>query len=165
MRIFAISGFSGTGKTTLVEKLVKKLIQRGYSVGVVKSSKEDILPPEGTDTYRHLKASARPVVLLGPETTTIRYKRRLPPSDLFSQIDADLVLLEGFKSAKAPRVLCVGDQEIQRKNIPEQTHALVSWLPTKKNEAISIPILKSDNINKIANIVEKHAVDSSNIQF
>ncbi|MFO7836095.1 MAG: molybdopterin-guanine dinucleotide biosynthesis protein B [Candidatus Thorarchaeota archaeon] len=164
-RVFAVSGFSGTGKTTLVENIVKELAERGYSVGTVKSSKEDIFPPEGTDTYRHLKASAHPVVLLGPSSTIIRYTQRLPSAELLSRIDADIVVFEGFKSASVPRVLCVGDHMIEDSSIPNRTHAIVSWEPTKIEESISIPVLQSHEIDEIAAIILDHAVDSSEVDF
>jgi len=165
LRVFAISGFSGTGKTTLVKDVVKHLTERGYSVGTVKSSKEDILPPEGTDTYIHLKASAHPVVLLGPSTTTIRYMQRLPPTILFERIDADIVVFEGFKSASIPRVWCVGNQTIDLKSIPDRTHAIISWKSTETIDQHPIPVLQSDAIEEIADIIEEHAVEPEHVQF
>lgn len=164
-RIFAISGFSGTGKTTLVKNLVKHLTERGYSVGTVKSSKYDILPPEGTDTYIHLKASAHPVVLLGPSTTTIRYTRRLSQSEVLERIDADIVVFEGFKSSSIPRVWCVGDQSIDQMNIPDRTHAIISWKSTEIEDAHSLPVLQSDAIDEIADMIEEYAVDPNQVQF
>jgi molybdopterin-guanine dinucleotide biosynthesis protein MobB len=41
MRVFAISGLSGTGKTTLLERLVRELVRKGYSVATLKSTQED----------------------------------------------------------------------------------------------------------------------------
>jgi molybdopterin-guanine dinucleotide biosynthesis adapter protein len=164
-RVFAISGFSGTGKTTLVKNIVKHLTERGYSVGTVKSSKHDILPPEGTDTFIHLKASAHPVVLLGPSTTTIRYTRRLSPSELLERIDADIIVFEGFKSSSIPRVWCVGDRTIEQKNIPDRTHAIISWKSTETEDTYSLPVLQSNAIEEIVDIIEKHAVQPEHVQF
>ena len=50
MRVFAVSGFSDTGKTTLVEHIVRELASQGYSIITVKSSQHAPREGEGTDT-------------------------------------------------------------------------------------------------------------------
>ncbi|TFG13328.1 molybdopterin-guanine dinucleotide biosynthesis protein B [Candidatus Thorarchaeota archaeon] len=165
LRVFAVSGFSGTGKTSLIEDLIKELKSRGYSVSVVKSSREDIEPPKGTDTYRHLTASASPVVLLGPNTTTIRYQHRLNSGAIFSQVDADIVLLEGFKSALIPRVFCVGKRGLNEDTIPEQTHAIVTWNRTDMKKHSEIPILYTRETDRIADLILQNAVQPNQVDF
>ncbi|TFG08206.1 molybdopterin-guanine dinucleotide biosynthesis protein B [Candidatus Thorarchaeota archaeon] len=165
LRVFAVSGYSGTGKTSLIERLVQALKHRGYSVGVVKSSKEDVSPPEGTDTFRHLKATASPVILLGPSTTTIRYQRRLESIELLSAIEADFVLLEGFKSIALPRVLCIGDQRLDKSKIPEGTYAIIAWDKTELDEQIHLPVLQSDETDRIVSLVEASAMKYEHIRF
>jgi molybdopterin-guanine dinucleotide biosynthesis protein B len=163
--VFAVSGFSGTGKTSLIEELIKELKSRGYSVSVIKSSREDVGPPEGTDTHRHVTASARPVTLVGPNTTTIRYQRRLSVSDILSKIDAEIVLLEGFKSAHIPRVFCIGKRGLNEDNIPKQTHAIVTWNRADTEKPTNIPVLHTRQIDTIADLVLQHAAKPSEIEF
>ncbi|MHA2046829.1 MAG: molybdopterin-guanine dinucleotide biosynthesis protein B, partial [Candidatus Thorarchaeota archaeon] len=64
MRVFAISGFSGTGKTTIVEGLVRALVESGYTVATIKSSKHDPGPESGTDTWKHRQAGASVALFL-----------------------------------------------------------------------------------------------------
>ncbi len=149
----------------LIERLVLALKKRGYSVGVIKSSKEDIRPPQGTDTFRHLKASASPVVLLGPNTTTVRYQRRLESSELFFTIKVDLILLEGFKSIALPRVLCIGDQELNKSRIPKGTYAIITWEKTDLEEQISLPVIQSDETERIVSLIESSAMEYEHIRF
>ncbi len=163
--MFAVSGFSGTGKTSLIENLIKELKSRGHSVSIIKSSREDIGPPEGTDTHRHITASANPVTLVGPSTTTIRYQRRLNSRDILSKFDADIVLLEGFKSAHIPRVFCIGKRGFNEDNIPEQTHAIVSWNKTDTEETTQIPILHSRQVEEITDLVLQYAVTPNEVEF
>jgi molybdopterin-guanine dinucleotide biosynthesis protein MobB len=37
MRVFAVSGFSGTGKTALVETIVSSMTKAGHTVATIKS--------------------------------------------------------------------------------------------------------------------------------
>ncbi|TFF91696.1 molybdopterin-guanine dinucleotide biosynthesis protein B [Candidatus Thorarchaeota archaeon] len=165
LRVFAISGYSGTGKTSLIVRLVQALRDRGYSVGVVKSSKEDIGPPEGTDTFRHWQAHAGPVVLMGPESTTIRYRKRLESSEVFSAIKADFILLEGFKSMALPRVLCIGDEDLDRSKIPEGTYAIITWDKGRMEDSIHLRVLQSDEIEEITSLIEANAMEYQHIRF
>ena len=103
---------SGTGKTTLLTKLIPILNRNGVRVGLIKHSHHDfeIDKPE-KDSYRLRKAGANPVMLVS------RYRRAIiteldpdaePVLDaqlkLFDQSELDLILVEGFKEEKFPKI-------------------------------------------------------------
>ena len=52
--VIGFSAYSGTGKTTVIEKLIRLLTERGVRVGVIKHDRHgfDIDRP-GKDSYRH----------------------------------------------------------------------------------------------------------------
>ena len=64
MKVIGFAGYSGAGKTTLVERLIPVLKLHGQRVSVVKHAhhKFDIDHP-GKDTYRHREAGAFEVVV------------------------------------------------------------------------------------------------------
>src|SRR5579864_3676610 len=64
MKVIGFAGFSGAGKTTLVERLIPALKREGQRVSVIKHAhhKFDIDHP-GKDTYRHREAGAFEVVV------------------------------------------------------------------------------------------------------
>lgn len=107
--IIAFAGRSNSGKTTLLEKLILLLRQRGYRVGVVKhtvrADVETDLP--GTDTRRLWEAGAEHVAFVTPDRIvhTHRYAE-LPPLEmaLAGVGDVDLVLIEGFKYGPYPKI-------------------------------------------------------------
>ncbi|MFN3568261.1 MAG: molybdopterin-guanine dinucleotide biosynthesis protein B, partial [Caldimicrobium sp.] len=76
-QILALSGFHNSGKTKVGENIVKYLIERGYKVAVVKSTKEEglLTDKENSDTYRYRKAGAQAVSLLQKEVFTLYYPR------------------------------------------------------------------------------------------
>ena len=99
---FGICGFSGSGKTTVIEAVVRELAGRGLIVGVVKHDVHGLnIDHEGKDTDRFFKAGAD-VVIRGPEQSFFRAHRRgdMPLSELLRSIGPyyDLVLVEGHKS-------------------------------------------------------------------
>jgi molybdopterin-guanine dinucleotide biosynthesis protein B len=145
MRVFAISGLSGTGKTTLLERLVHELVRKGYSVATLKSTQEDVSEPEGTDTSRHQRAGAKTTVLLGPQSTTIRYGRRMTLRAIFADSDFDFLLVEGMKRSKIP-----------------ETIAAVAWDQPK--DTAEIPVIQEGELNTLVDIIEKHAVELSQLE-
>ncbi|MFN3921060.1 MAG: molybdopterin-guanine dinucleotide biosynthesis protein B [Caldimicrobium sp.] len=103
-----LSGYHNSGKTTLGESIVKDLINKGYKIAVVKSTKENTLltDKENSDTFRYRRAGAQAVSLFQKECLTLYYT--LSSFDKENTLifleklfwDYDLVLLEGFKTLK-----------------------------------------------------------------
>ena len=58
--VFGVTGWKNSGKTTLVEALVRELTGRGWRIATVKHAHHDFdIDKEGTDSFRHRKAGAR----------------------------------------------------------------------------------------------------------
>ena len=110
MKVFGIAGFSGMGKTTLLERLVPVLTARGLSVSLIKHSHKAIeIDRPGKDSYRLREAGCQEVLLLGDGRWALMHELRgdpEPPLDyLLSRIQrCDLVLVEGFKSGDFPKL-------------------------------------------------------------
>lgn len=83
LRIACVAGESDAGKTTLIERLVPRLAERGR-VGTVKSIHHGIeVDTPGKDTHRHREAGADAVVGVTPELTfeIASAGKREPPAD------------------------------------------------------------------------------------
>jgi molybdopterin-guanine dinucleotide biosynthesis protein MobB len=107
--IVSFVGRSNSGKTTLLEKLIVLLRQRGYRVGVVKHTlRQDIetdIP--GTDTHRMWEAGAEHVAFVTPDRIvhTQRYAASPPLEIALAGVgDVNLVLIEGFKYGPYPKI-------------------------------------------------------------
>src|SRR5690349_3780064 len=104
MKIIGFAGFSGAGKTTLVERLIPVLKRNGRRVSVVKHAhhKFDIDHP-GKDTFRHREAGAFEVVVGSDKRLALIREFDTPTQlgvhDLIAELDpgVDWVLVEGFK--------------------------------------------------------------------
>ena len=106
MNVIGFAGFSGAGKTTLVERLIPVLGLHGQRVSVVKHAhhKFDIDHP-GKDTYRHREAGAFEVVVASDRRLALMREFEQPAQlgvrELIAELDpgVDWVLVEGFKHA------------------------------------------------------------------
>ncbi|HYE79411.1 MAG TPA: molybdopterin-guanine dinucleotide biosynthesis protein B, partial [bacterium] len=103
--VLGISGYSGSGKTSLIVHLVRQLTAQGLLVGVLKHSHHPLEGPSERDTTLFTEAGATAV--LGVNDDGAALVRRTPwlidplaglPPDL------DLILVEGFKAAPIPKL-------------------------------------------------------------
>lgn len=110
MKIFGIAGYSGMGKTTLLERLVPEISSRGLVVSLIKHSHKNIeIDRPGKDSYRLREAGCMEVLLLGNDRWALMHELRgadEPPLDyLLSRLQrCDLVLIEGFKGGDFPKL-------------------------------------------------------------
>ena len=105
----SIIGWSGVGKTTLVERLVPELRALGLRVGVVKHSSDmHPLHRAGSDTERFEHAGAELVAFATPagvQVTVRQQPAEALPALLGRFADAvDVVLVEGWKDGPLPKL-------------------------------------------------------------
>ncbi|WP_424927944.1 molybdopterin-guanine dinucleotide biosynthesis protein B [Amaricoccus tamworthensis] len=104
MKVFGITGWKNSGKTTLVEKVVAEIAARGFSVSTVKHAHHgfDVDQP-GRDSYRHREAGARQVLVASSNRwalmTELRDAAEPGLDDLLAQLQpVDIVIVEGYKT-------------------------------------------------------------------
>lgn len=106
----AFVGYQNSGKTTLVEKVISRLTQRGVRVGSIKHHGHkgfDIDQP-GKDSWRHAQAGSRHVGLISPDMYAeyARTKDEVPVMDMLTRYtDVDTVIVEGYKAAGLPSIV------------------------------------------------------------
>ncbi len=100
------AAWSGTGKTTVMEALVRCLTGRGLRVAVIKHDGHDFeIDREGKDSRRYTRAGAVTVLLSSPTKTAAVMQKTASLAELLKNVkDADLILVEGFKDAPIPRI-------------------------------------------------------------
>lgn len=110
--VLGIVAYSGTGKTTLLQRLLPALAELGIRCAVVKHSHHDFeIDHPGKDSHRLREAGARQVLLASPfrmfwvEEGDGRTEPRL--WDLVARLDLgrlDLVLAEGFRHERLTKI-------------------------------------------------------------
>jgi len=100
--IIRVYGYQDTGKTALVEELVRALVKKGYRVASVKhTTHAQSVDTEGKDTWRHWMAGSDPVVFMSKTETSI-IKHSASSEDgvvdlLLREFRPDIVVIEGNK--------------------------------------------------------------------
>ena len=117
---------SGTGKTTMLEKVIGCLKEQGYKVGVIKHDAHRFeIDHPGKDSYRLAAAGADTMLIASPEKLALikRHAEAPPVEELLATYfdDVDIILTEGFKKSSMPKIelhrrersltlLCRGEQ-------------------------------------------------------
>jgi molybdopterin-guanine dinucleotide biosynthesis protein MobB len=114
--ILGFYGHSNSGKTTIIEGLVRKLKAKGYTVAVIKHTMHRgfQLDSEGTDSWRHRKAGAEAVGLISESEAALLLPRENRLEKVIELVqrasEPDVTFIEGFKHSGIEKV-AVGDME------------------------------------------------------
>lgn len=152
---------SGTGKTTLLEKLIAALKVRGYRAGALKHDAHsfDIDHP-GKDSYRLSAAGADTMVLSSSERLAVVKRQDESPAveDLLATYcdDLDLVLAEGFSRSRLPKI------EVHRRAHGAALLCRGTWhdaslLAVASDEplALDVPVLDLNDASAVADFLER----------
>lgn len=155
--VLAISAWSGTGKTTLLKKLIPALCAAGLRPGLIKHTHHNMdvdLP--GKDSYELRKAGAAQTIVASSQRwalmTETPDEEEVDLAWLVSRMDAstlDLVLVEGFKHEPVAKLLLFrqqGGHRVEELVPDEHVIAVVSDTPLET----SLPQLDLNDIPQIA---------------
>jgi len=154
--VVSIVGKSKSGKTTLMEKLIRELKSRGYQVATIKHAMGDlVLDREGKDSWRHIQAgseatavsSPREFVLMKPVTQELNLDEI---TRLFGE-DYDIILTEGFRQGNAPKI------EVHRKDIGPPFGSLKKLIAIVTDEPLETKVrqFSLEDIKGLADLLEK----------
>ena len=107
--IVSIVGKSNSGKTTLIEKLVRELKSRGYNVATIKHTRHKLtLDEPGKDSWRHTQAGSEATMVCSPDKAVlikpIARETSLEEIAHLMGEDYDIILTEGFRQGNAPKI-------------------------------------------------------------
>jgi molybdopterin-guanine dinucleotide biosynthesis protein B len=110
--VLGFAAFSGTGKTTLLTQIIPILKHHGLRIGLIKHSHHNFqIDQPGKDSFRLREAGASPVMLVSThrraiitEITPQQEPRLDEQLKLFDQSELDLLLVEGFKAERFPKI-------------------------------------------------------------
>lgn len=155
---------SGTGKTTLIEALIKIFKDRGYRVGVLKYDAHKFeIDKEGKDSYRFTKAGADNVILSSAEKLAmiqlVQEQKNLEEIiELFT--DVDVIFIEGFRNNNYPKI------EVYRKAVSEKllckdsNFNIDSFVAVASDESLSLdlPVLDLNSPLILADFIENNLI-------
>lgn len=148
-------GNSNSGKTTLIEQVVRELKSLGYKVATVKHASHgfDVDRP-GKDSYRLKEAGSDIVVISSP--TQLALIKDVDAEESLSRIitlignDVDIILLEGYKSTSVPKIVVLNcEEDANFFDHEEYILTTVKVLPSKQGK----PKLSDDDVTNIIDLL------------
>lgn len=102
----AVTGWSGSGKTTFLEKLLPVLTGKGLRVAVIKHDAHGFqMDAPGKDTARLTAAGAVCTAISGPGGWAVLGREEISPEEFRPKLPlVDIIILEGFKYALLPKI-------------------------------------------------------------
>ena len=153
----AFTGPSNSGKTTLIEKISKKLIST-YKIAIIKNDPSDkaSFDTEGKDSYKFYNTGAE-VVVTSPKRTTYFSHRQKSLDEIVEMInDFDYLLVEGLKYLPLPR-LAVFRGEIDESYFPYIKAVAIDKSIDKNLIPKNIEILDLNNVDEVISWVLDNA--------
>ncbi len=153
-----IAGWSGSGKTTFLEKLLPLLKKKNLKVGTVKHHHAALeIDKEGKDTYRHRKAGADRTIISSPDNVAIMMGSDHDPllDELLPFMQGmDIVIVEGYKRERRPKI------EIFRSDVHEKPRFLndpdLIAIASDTKLDLNVPVFDLNNPEGVADFICKY---------
>ncbi|MBM7016605.1 molybdopterin-guanine dinucleotide biosynthesis protein B [Enterobacter cloacae] len=158
--VLAISAWSGTGKTTLLKKLIPALCAKGIRPGLIKHTHHNMdVDKPGKDSYELRKVGAAQTMVASNQRwalmTETPDEAPLDLAYLVSRMDhstLDLVLVEGFKHEAVAKILLFrsdAGHNVNELTLDEHVIAVASDVAL----SLDVPVLDLNNVDMIAEFI------------
>ncbi|MCX3311150.1 molybdopterin-guanine dinucleotide biosynthesis protein MobB [Pantoea vagans] len=157
--LLAIVGWSGTGKTTLLQQVIPILLSKGIRAGLIKHTHHEMdVDTPGKDSYLLRKAGASQVMVASSERWALMCetpeKQSIDLPYLLSRMDhsvLEIVLVEGFKQESVPKIVLwrAGIRGGIEELLDEQVIAVAS----DQKLALNVPVLDINRPDSVANFI------------
>ena len=157
--VLAFAAWSGTGKTTLIEKLVTSLKARGLRVAVIKHDGHRFeIDHEGKDSWRFTRAGADVSIVSSAEQTATIERRELTFSQVAAGVhDVDLILVEGYKQEPLTQIgIC---RQASGKGFPNSLDRYIAVVTDTDIQNMNIPKFGFEDIQELTEFIMKNMDD------
>ncbi len=159
-RAVAVVGYKGSGKTRVVEALVRELKGRGYRVGTLKHTAEDVpLDTPGKDTWRHREAGSRASAIIHGKSAAVFIDRYVPVGEAVDMLGSvDFIVIEGFKSLDTMARIIVPKEPGEIEDLSNGLEIAVADLTEGGiKSGGGVPVIPVDRPGDLGDIVEGRA--------
>jgi molybdopterin-guanine dinucleotide biosynthesis protein B len=154
--IVSIVGKSKSGKTTVIEGLIRELKSRGYRVATIKHTPQSMtFDVPDKDSWRHIQAGSEVTVIGSPDRVVLI--KPVAPALTLDAIahligeDCDIILTEGFKQGSAPKI------EVHRREVGPPLSAVKKLIAVATDEPLETKTrqFSLQDIEGLADLLEK----------
>lgn len=155
-KALSIVGFSGSGKTELICRLLDWLVRQGLKVAVLKHTHHQDPGDRGKDTWRFRQAGAQVVALAAPGLLQVSQAfPEEPPLPMVLESlspEVDLILVEGYKSSPLPKIVVLNLATQER--LPDLTQVIALVGPV--SAAVAVPVFQPGDVAAIGGFILAH---------
>jgi molybdopterin-guanine dinucleotide biosynthesis protein B len=161
MKIIGLAGWSGSGKTSLVVRLLPALIARGLTVSTMKHAHHEFdIDRPGKDSYEHRWAGATEVLVTSAKRWALMHELRGAPEASIDYLVArmstvDLLLIEGFKMHAHDKIE-VFRRELGRPLLAPNDRRIVAVASDGDVPEVHVPVIDLNDTGLIADFVISH---------
>lgn len=159
--IIGIAGWKKSGKTTLTVRLVEEFTRRGLKVATVKHAHHAFQIDDGeTDSARHRRAGAGQVAVVSGARWAVVTELNGGPEPNFEEViaalePADLIIVEGYKSAPIPKIEARRLQSFTRRSLADEDPNVIAIAADHLVENSDVPVFSLDDIKELADLVDR----------
>jgi len=154
-RVLGITGWSGSGKTSLILRLIPLLAQRGLRVATLKHAHHEFdVDIPGKDSYEHRKAGASEVIICSARRWVHMHELGGAAEPSLAQLlrrvsCCDLVLVESYKRERHPKI------EVYRPSLGKsalyvEDPQIVAVATDAPLQGASVPVIDLNNAQAVA---------------
>ena len=160
-RVFGITGWKNSGKTTLTERLVAELTRRGWKVSTVKHAHHDFdVDKQGADSFRHRQAGASEVAVVSGRRWALMHELRGEDEPTLEMVlgrlaPCDLVLVEGYKRENHRKIETRRTDARDATPLSASDPAIMAIAADHAVVDTALPVFGLDDIGVIADFIEK----------
>ncbi|MBA7531511.1 hypothetical protein ES705_23724 [subsurface metagenome] len=139
MIIISVIGYSGSGKTHFIQKLIRKLkTELNFEVAVIKNIHQHQIDEEGKDSYIFTEAGAVYSIIKNKfNENAIFFKKKINSEELIKWIikgpfKVEIIFTEGFRNLSFPTILCVKEISEIKPQLNENVKAISGLITTSK---------------------------------
>jgi molybdopterin-guanine dinucleotide biosynthesis adapter protein len=168
MRVIGLAGWSSSGKTTLITKVIPVLVGRGLKIATIKHAHHDFdIDRPGKDSWLHREAGASEVLVASGRRWALVHELREEPEPSLAELlaklgSADLVIIEGFKRHIHPK-LEVFRASVGKPLLYPEDDCIVAIASDGPLPQSPLPLLMLDDIEGIANVLVAEALPCDQI--
>jgi molybdopterin-guanine dinucleotide biosynthesis protein B len=155
--VIGVFGWKNVGKTHFATLIIKLLVSKGYKVGSIKHAHHNFdIDQPGTDSFKHRKAGSSQVIISSSrrwaKIIENNNKKEKNLDELIAEFqDIDIVVVEGFKKEKHPKIEIIGKNSQKINREIKNVIAIISDELSDTNT----PVFKKNDIESLVEFIIK----------
>lgn len=153
-KIISFVGYSGSGKTTFIEQLIKEMKRRGLKIAVIKHDAHRFqMDQEGKDTFRFYEAGSDCVAICNDEKNAVISRSETCPTaeQMIAMLPGtyDVIIVEGYRASSLPKIGV--SRKATGKGLSMPLSALVAVITDE--EIAGLPTFALDAFSEVADFI------------